>query len=47
MRAFLYSLRADPDWIDADVMDVQMRVIQVLVSQTTGQLQNLVPSSLP
>jgi hypothetical protein len=44
IRAFLYSLRADPTWTDADVMDVQMRVIQVLVSQNTGKLQELVPS---
>lgn len=44
MRAYLYALRADPNWTDADVMDVQMRVIQVLVSQNTGQLQDLVPS---
>lgn len=36
MRAFLYALRADRDWSDAEIMEVQLNVIRVLTSRLAG-----------
>jgi hypothetical protein len=36
MQALLYSLRADPNWTDAEVMEVQMSLIRVLTSRLAG-----------
>lgn len=36
MRAFLYTLRADPNWTDGELMEVQMYVIRAMTSRLVG-----------
>jgi hypothetical protein len=38
VRAVIYGLRADSNWSDAEVMEVQMNVIRVLMTRPSAPL---------